>query len=637
MLHVQCPVGNQTTLRRLQTDAEELKPGSVGAASFRSRHDFSRVPIHPPATEAIREKPGIDSPRDQYKPEAERVAEQVMRMPEPQLQRKCACGGTCADCQKEHEDQPLQMKRVGGNNLGGTEAPPLVHEVLLSPGQPLDAATRAVMEPRFGHDFSKVRVHTDTRANESAHAVNALAYTVGPQIVFGAGHYRPGTMTGRQLLAHELTHVVQQQSRPSAGHSLRVGPSSDAYEAEAERAASTATSHGAPHTTEHAPEAIQRKEADPPAAAAPPSAGHGTGTVGSSAVPKPETCKAPLDMDKACSATKDSVTGVAETIEFVVDRYDLDHTFGTGRLLIRAAADKWRAVGSSGKIRVDGYASAEYECEYNWRLSCNRAKTIRDELKKLGVPESNIQVFAHGESDEAGTTLAPNRRAIISFPSAPPPPPPPPKKEEPKPEEKNKCGPDITSALGTTLANVGSYFDSLSSWEKRRSCAALTGDAPLFGVNPIMAWDTEELYLPNTWWLDGYFRSGCGSPRDPGCENDSSRSLCETPNTCGNTVLVGGKCMLAGTANYALYGKMYSLCADEFLMYFRFQMRNLIRLYKLVGGDDSGPPLAMATAAFDGDYPSIPSAAANRGDCTGRCDSAARVAFRFIWEPYHSR
>jgi M6 family metalloprotease-like protein len=75
------------------------------------------------------------------------------------------------------------------------------------------------MEQRFGHDFSKVRVHTDTRAHESAHEINALAYTVGPQIVFGAEHYRPGTMAGRQLLAHELTHVVQQQGQLSAGHS----------------------------------------------------------------------------------------------------------------------------------------------------------------------------------------------------------------------------------------------------------------------------------------------------------------------------------------------------------------------------------------------------------------------------------
>ncbi len=138
----------------------------------------------------------------------------------------------------------MQVKRVGGRPLGGTGAPPLVHEVLRSPGQPLDAATRAVMEPRFGHDFSKVRVHTDTRANESANAVDALAYTVGPQIVFGAGRYRPGSTTGRQLLAHELTHVVQQRGQPSAGHSLLVGPSSDAYEAEAERAASTVSRPG---------------------------------------------------------------------------------------------------------------------------------------------------------------------------------------------------------------------------------------------------------------------------------------------------------------------------------------------------------------------------------------------------------
>jgi M6 family metalloprotease-like protein len=139
----------------------------------------------------------------------------------------------------------------------------MVEEVLRSPGRPLDAETRAVMEPHFGHDFSKVRVHTDTSANESAHAINALAYTVGPQIVFGAGHYRPGTTTGRQLLAHELTHVVQQQGQPSALHSLRVGPSSDAYEAEAERTATTATSHGALHTTEHAPGVIQRQKAGP--------------------------------------------------------------------------------------------------------------------------------------------------------------------------------------------------------------------------------------------------------------------------------------------------------------------------------------------------------------------------------------
>ena len=89
-------------------------------------------------------------------------------------------------------------------------APPSVHEVLNSPGQSLDAATRTFFESRFGHDFSQVRVHTDGRAEQSARDVHAHAYTVGRDIVFGAGKFSPATHEGRRLLAHELTHVVQQ-------------------------------------------------------------------------------------------------------------------------------------------------------------------------------------------------------------------------------------------------------------------------------------------------------------------------------------------------------------------------------------------------------------------------------------------
>jgi hypothetical protein len=88
----------------------------------------------------------------------------------------------------------------------------MVQAVLHSSGQPLNAGMRAFMEPRFGHDFSQVRVHTDTKAAESAQAVNALAYTVGREMVFGAGQYAPGTDAGRRLIAHEMAHVVQQSS-----------------------------------------------------------------------------------------------------------------------------------------------------------------------------------------------------------------------------------------------------------------------------------------------------------------------------------------------------------------------------------------------------------------------------------------
>lgn len=93
-----------------------------------------------------------------------------------------------------------------------TIVPPIVHEVLNSPGQPLDAETRAYMEPRFGHDFSKVRVHADGKAGEAAGAVGAAAFTSGRSIVFAPDRYTPENNVGKQLIAHELTHVLQQRA-----------------------------------------------------------------------------------------------------------------------------------------------------------------------------------------------------------------------------------------------------------------------------------------------------------------------------------------------------------------------------------------------------------------------------------------
>ena len=104
-----------------------------------------------------------------------------------------------------------RLQRRAQNQTDTTAVPPVVHEALRSPGRPLNAPTRARLEPRFGHDFSQVRVHTDDRAAASATAVNAKAYAVQNNIVFGSGHYQPQTGSGQHLLAHELTHVVQQQ------------------------------------------------------------------------------------------------------------------------------------------------------------------------------------------------------------------------------------------------------------------------------------------------------------------------------------------------------------------------------------------------------------------------------------------
>lgn len=100
--------------------------------------------------------------------------------------------------------------RDGPDDARGASVPPVVGEVLRSPGQPLDAEASRFFGPRFGHDFAGVRVHSDERAADSARALNARAYTVGRDVVFARGQYQPATASGRRLLAHELAHVVQQ-------------------------------------------------------------------------------------------------------------------------------------------------------------------------------------------------------------------------------------------------------------------------------------------------------------------------------------------------------------------------------------------------------------------------------------------
>lgn len=178
------------------------------------------------------------------------------------LQRKCACGqhviggGTCANCSTQ--SNTLQRRAAHESRDANLKAavPAIVQETLRSSGQPLDAGVRSFMEPRFGHDFSRVRVHTDERAAQSARAVNALAYTVGRDVVFGAGQYAPQTSEGRKLIAHELTHTVQQSfTNHHAVDSLSVSSANDAGEREAEQAASD-ISHAAP-AINHAASALQ--------------------------------------------------------------------------------------------------------------------------------------------------------------------------------------------------------------------------------------------------------------------------------------------------------------------------------------------------------------------------------------------
>ena len=155
--------------------------------------------------------------------------------------------------------QPLMLRRHCATQSIGGGVPPIVHDVLKGPGAKLDQSTRASAEQRFGQDLSQVRVHANEKAAASAHSVGALAYSVGPDIVFGAGQFAPSTKSGEKLLTHELAHAVQQPERYSGGDLHVEDPASPA-EREAEAASRDLDSPGIRIAS--SPNTVHRK-ADP--------------------------------------------------------------------------------------------------------------------------------------------------------------------------------------------------------------------------------------------------------------------------------------------------------------------------------------------------------------------------------------
>ncbi|HSU16504.1 MAG TPA: DUF4157 domain-containing protein [Longimicrobium sp.] len=176
--------------------------GQDALASPPPAHQFARVPVFAPAPVRVQAQPRTSMPGDAHEREAEHAAAQVMHAP----------GGESL--------QGEAGTRDGGAGRDAAPAAPLPGGLGAAAGARLDPATRAFMEPRLGHDFSRVRIHTGTAAASSAESLSARAYTVGSHVVFGAGQYQPHTPAGRRLLAHELAHVVQQ----GGGTPTRGGP-----------------------------------------------------------------------------------------------------------------------------------------------------------------------------------------------------------------------------------------------------------------------------------------------------------------------------------------------------------------------------------------------------------------------------
>jgi outer membrane protein OmpA-like peptidoglycan-associated protein len=309
---------------------------------------------------ALQAKLRIGAPGDVYEHEADRVADAVMRMPEPQALSSGAPGvqRACPKCEEEDlrrqpvkEEEELHAKKVSDSNSELDASLEAKINAVQTGGQPLSESARAFFEPRFGYDFSGVRIHADAKASEAARAVNARAFTVGRDVVFGEGEYTPRTIEGQRLMAHELTHAVQQSGGLVQPQIQCMGDPSQ------------------------------------------------------------------LPSGLACPVAHDS-PGVSDLD--IIFRVNSANLSSSDEAAIDNFVNNWHASGANENLRLDGYASPEGTDNLNWTLSCNRAMAVKNALTSPasggpGIPASYIEMFAHGETSEFAAAYSPNRRVSIQM------------------------------------------------------------------------------------------------------------------------------------------------------------------------------------------------------------------------------
>ena len=322
---------------------------------------------------SVQRKLSISRPGDAFEQEAGRVAEEVMRMTAPAVQRACGpCssgGAPCSKCASEEEELVRRRVEPSGDNLDASVPDNFLDD--LGSGEPLDSSTRAFFEPRFGYDFGAVRVHTGSRAADSARSVSALAYTVGNEIVFGAGQYAPGGESGRSLLAHELVHVVQQNAGPAVQRKCS------------------------------ACEADEKKIWRSPSDDLPPT----SMTLGPGSK---EDCGDPSVPDAGLNCegrSKDGKGEVASTAggwelrNFDVDKHFIKPEHKDALTAIAPALKAFLSANPGKQIKLTGEASTtEGEC-YNLRLSRRRARCVARALEGLGVPAVSLDVTWIGDRE----------------------------------------------------------------------------------------------------------------------------------------------------------------------------------------------------------------------------------------------
>jgi hypothetical protein len=269
--------------RSLGSEALTPPSGDFGAiAVFALHRPASSGPLR------LRRKRVVGHVDDRLEPGTDRAADQVMGLPGPRFPIAAALPlrRECTACEEEDESRMLQRKPIGKSAFDRGEAPDIVHQVLRSPGRPLDPATKAFFESSFGHDFSGVRIHTGATEAESARRVRAKAYTVERDIVFDAGQYDPASPGGAHLLAHELAHVVPNGMESSETRApLAVSAPGDAAEHEADAAADAVMrglnlpSLGRPLPSVQRQPTPHSEVPNPPVPACPPTSGEKVNTL----------------------------------------------------------------------------------------------------------------------------------------------------------------------------------------------------------------------------------------------------------------------------------------------------------------------------------------------------------------------
>ena len=270
------------------------------------------------------------------------------------------------------------------------------------PGRPLDDATRAFMESRFGYDFSGVRVHTDGRATESARSLGAEAYAIGNDVVFAAPNYAPATPAGVRLLAHELTHVVQQGRAGGPRSDLTVGMPGDAAEREAESAAARVARGASAGPVAAAPSgAIQRQPA-----------GSGDKEAGEQPLSRPEEIR--LAQTSPGKVTRIGPPAGFSLYNFAIDSADLkpEHRellAEIGSWLGRVRSDKLRII-------IVGHADASGTPAVNQPLSDQRARAVQKVLQQslsLGLFAAGAGAQRPASSNDTVAGRSRNRRVDL--------------------------------------------------------------------------------------------------------------------------------------------------------------------------------------------------------------------------------